>query len=98
MISRHQSKIDALRSEYDQIRESFDSRMASHNQQLRELWSTIESELLEEAPYLEDYPIPQARPARELGNGLYNTQREYMEQISAYKSFQGKDNSEPEVD
>lgn len=37
-----------------------------------------------------DYPLPEAHQAREIGDGLYNSERGYLEQIDAYKQFQGK--------
>jgi len=41
-------------------------------------------------PALDAYPVPQAVFAEEIDDGLYNSRRDYLEQIAAYKQFQGK--------
>jgi len=37
-----------------------------------------------------DYPVSEAEEGDEIGDGLYNSERDYLEQIDAYKKFQGK--------
>jgi hypothetical protein len=37
------------------------------------------------------YPVPQPYEAEEIGEGLYNSRRDYLSQIVAYKEFQGKE-------
>ena len=41
-------------------------------------------------PDLDDYPIPPGREANEIGEGLFNSQRDYLAQLNAYKVHQGK--------
>lgn len=50
----------------------------------------ISGDLARERPSLRDYPIPEADGAREAGEGLYNSERDYIDQIAEYKAFQGK--------
>jgi len=39
---------------------------------------------------VDGYPVPQASVGAELGEGLYNTGRDYIEQVESYKLFQGR--------
>jgi hypothetical protein len=54
------------------------------------LWSVIADELEEEMPMIAPAHIPSAEGAREISNSLYNSQNDYITQMSAYKKFQGK--------
>ena len=51
--------------------------------------------LLVELRFSDDYLIPEAHEADEIGEGLYNIERDYLEQNEVYKSFRGK--NAPEV-
>ncbi len=50
----------------------------------------MRSELDLSVPHVEHYPLPQPLYAEEIGEGLYNSERDYLEQLEAYKEFQGK--------
>ena len=54
------------------------------------LWAAITEDLQVRTPDLDEYEVPQAEEAEELGEGLYNSTRSYLEQIEVYKAFQGK--------
>jgi len=41
-------------------------------------------------PDLSAYPIPDAEEAEELSGQLFNSERNYIDQLKAYKDFQGK--------
>lgn len=90
VLDRHQTAIEKLRAEYDAIRRDFEQRLGSYQERQAELWQAISGDLATEQPDLEDYPLPEARPADEINSGLYNSERDYTEQIIAYKAFQGK--------
>jgi hypothetical protein len=90
VLDRHQAEIDTLRAEYDAIRRDFEARMADYRERQAELWQAIIGKLEEERPDLDNYPLPEAREAREIGAGLYDSARDYTEQIRVYKAFQGK--------
>ncbi len=90
-LQRHQEEIAALRAELADIHADFAPRMQVYGERLQSLWQAISADLAAAAPDLADYPLPEAREARELGEGLYNSQRDYLEQIDAYKGFQGKE-------
>jgi hypothetical protein len=94
VISQHEGDINALRAEYNTIRDEFSARMASHNERLTSLWATIQDELESDAPVLSADHIPKATDAREIADALYNSRRDYFTQMSIYKSFQGKESIE----
>jgi hypothetical protein len=48
-------------------------------------------ELVSAAPDIGDYPIPEPADGNEFSSGLYNSMRAYLDQINAYKQFQGKE-------
>jgi hypothetical protein len=52
--------------------------------------STGHSELNRSVPPLEQYPLPYPMYSDEIGDGLYNSERDYLHQLEAYKEFQGK--------
>lgn len=39
-------------------------------------------------PDLSEYAVLEPVIAQEIGDGLYNSERDYLEQIEAYKQFQ----------
>lgn len=90
ILDGHASEVAALEAEYQQISAALQARLADHLRRRAALWETITDELREEKPDITDYPLPRPEEADELGEGLYNSQREYFEQIQAYKDFQGK--------
>jgi len=50
----------------------------------------MRSELDLSVPGLDDYPLPAPVFTGEFGEGLYDSSRDYLQQIEAYKQFQGK--------
>jgi hypothetical protein len=90
VLTEHDSEISALRQRYEEIRAEFAARVADYNVDLSALWATITEDLQARTPDLDEFPVPQAEEAEELGDGLYNSERSYLEQIEVYKAFQGK--------
>jgi hypothetical protein len=88
VIERYSDQIEAARAELEQIRADFGPRMEAYSNRIQALWQAISRDLEEAAPDIDAYPLPEARPAREIGDGLYNSSRDYLEQIEEYKRFQ----------
>ncbi len=84
------SEVAQLRGEYAQIQSEFDARMADFGERLRSLWQSMTYELDNYTGTVDSYPVPQAYWGQELGEGLFNTSREYIEQVRSYKQFQGR--------
>ncbi|HSH81235.1 MAG TPA: hypothetical protein VLA19_22100 [Herpetosiphonaceae bacterium] len=90
IIERHAAEIAALKQTHESIRAEFAARMEDYRQRLADVWQAISDDLEAVAPDLDDYPIPEGHAARELGEGLFNSSREYIKQLSVYKAHQGK--------
>lgn len=91
IIANHQSSIDALQNEYNQLHREFEARFRSYGERLQVLWQAIVDDLEQQAPDIDDYPIPEASLGRERAAALYDSQRNYVEQIEHYKAYQGKE-------
>ena len=64
--------------------------MSAFSEQLHAVWETATAQLDRYTEVVDSYPVPQAYVGNELGEGLYNTEREYVEQVESYKLFQGR--------
>lgn len=83
-------QVSERRQELEQIRTDFAPRMKAYSDQLQQLWQEVSDDLRASILDLDEYPLPEADAASEIGEGLYNSERDYLEQIDVYKSFQGK--------
>jgi hypothetical protein len=86
----YEEQLNALKAEHEAIRSAFETQVAGYAQRTKELWQAIRYDLRKNMPDVESYPVPQAYEADEIGEGLYNSARDYLTQIQAYKEFQGK--------
>lgn len=90
VIARYAGDIQAVQAEYAQLKADFAGRMERYSLQLKAVWQAMRQELDQSIPDLSYYAVPEAVIAGEIGDGLYNSERDYLEQIEAYKQFQGK--------
>lgn len=90
VITRHADEIATAKAELEGIRADLGPRMQVYGERVQRLWQAMSDDLLASTLDLDEYPRPVARPAREAGEGLYNSERDYLEQIAIYKQFQGK--------
>ncbi|HEY6406512.1 MAG TPA: hypothetical protein VIY29_03480 [Ktedonobacteraceae bacterium] len=90
VTARFAGDIEMLRAVHAQLQQEFGARMAAYGEQVQAVWQTMRSELDLSVPQLDDYPLPSPIFTDELGYGLYDSARDYLEQIEAYKQFQGK--------
>lgn len=88
ILSSYQDDIDAAETELEVLRAEVGDRLDAYSQRVQHLWRAIRDTMETETPALRD--IPEAREADEIGDGLYNSQRSYLDQIAVYKAFQGK--------
>lgn len=91
VLGSYEQELENLKAEHASLKQSFVVQMEGYGQRVRRVWQAIGQDLREQLPQLEDYPIPQPYEAEELGDGLYNSERDYLNQIAAYKAFQGKE-------
>src|SRR6266513_3574603 len=90
VAGRYTDDVEALRSEYEQLQREFEGRMAGYTQRVQGLWQDMRQELDVSVPDLSYYPVPQPECFGEIGDGLYESSRDYLVQLEAYKVFQGK--------
>ena len=90
VISRYADDVNVLQTAYQALQHEFAARTARFSDQVRDVWQVIRHDLDTYMPDVNAYPLPQAALANEIGDGLYNSDRDYLEQIEAYKLFQGK--------
>jgi hypothetical protein len=90
VMGSYQQEVSELRAEYDQIRADLETRLGGFSERLRSVWQAMRRDLNEYTSIVENYPVPEASWGQELGEGLYNSLRDYMEQVEAYKQFQGR--------
>ena len=86
----HSEDIERLRATYQEIRQEFTAKVAGVQEEIDRIWQAISAVLEDETPDMQDYWLPEAEQAAEPAGALFDSQREYGEQIDAYKSFQGK--------
>lgn len=91
IIAPHEERLAQLRADYETVRQEFQERVNVMQTELMQLWQAISEEMEDQAPDLDDYPIPEASVAHENGGALYDSSRGYLAQIEAYKGFQGKE-------
>lgn len=92
VLERHDTQLASVRAELEQIRADLGPRMETYTSHLENVWHGISDDLhstLEQE--FGEFGLTQARIAEEFGPGLYDSQRDYLKQISAYKQFQGKE-------
>lgn len=87
---RYREQIAACSQELEGIRADFAPRMETYSSHIQELWQAMREDMQDEVPTLDDYVMPVASLGEEIGDGLYNSQRSYLDQIEVYKQFQGK--------
>jgi len=88
VILNHALELDKLKSDYKKFQEEIAGRMEELNQQARELYDRIADDLQEFAPDPAEVVLPHALDVEELSDPLFDTERDYLDQIRAYKNFQ----------
>ncbi|MFL5625207.1 MAG: hypothetical protein ACJ788_06370 [Ktedonobacteraceae bacterium] len=90
VLDPYQPDIEALREEYAHLQKEYAGRMQGYGERLTRIWQAMRQEMALTAPRLGGSALPEAAIADEIGEGLYDSTRDYIEQIDAYKQFQGK--------
>jgi hypothetical protein len=90
VTDRFAGDIEALRAVHAQLQHEFGAHMVAYSEQVQTLWQAMRSELDLSVPPLDSYPLPAPIFTDELMEGLYESERDYQQQLEAYKQFQGK--------
>jgi hypothetical protein len=86
----YQEELKELREEHEAIEQEMGPRLEAYARRLKALWQAIRRHLQASVLDVEEYPVPVPELAYERDEGLYNSTRDYLTQIQAYKEFQGK--------
>jgi hypothetical protein len=79
VIAEYQPQIDELEAEADDL-----------NDKIKSLWHAIETELINRAPDIEGIEWPEPSDGDPDPDPLFDSNRDYMEQLDRYKLHQGK--------
>lgn len=90
VLGNHADDIGQLRAEYDALRQEVAGRLASLNRRIQHKWQAISAELDAVAPDVGAYELPTAPAVIEQADVLYDSQRDYLEQLTWFKQFQGR--------
>lgn len=90
VYSTYEEELRDVRAEHQAIKEALEVRVQGYAQRVKNLWQAMRDDLRANVLDLEAYPVPFPIGTEEFGEGLYNSARDYLEQIQAYKTFQGK--------
>ncbi len=88
VYAEHEDAIEQIRANYDALRQRIAEELAEQQGAIRDLWAVIQSKLEERQPDIELYQVPEAEEADELSDPLYDSSRDYREQLDNYKAFQ----------
>lgn len=92
ILDEYEGQLYPLRQQYREIEERFNRDAQPVAEKIECLYNHIKTDLTERAINLDDYPVPKAAEGDEVGEGLFNSQRTYLDQLHAYKVFQGRSN------
>jgi hypothetical protein len=89
-LADHAEAMAGLRREYDSIQQEFGRRVEAWRSRAEEVWRAVRKEIEANEPEPDQVHVPEAREADERDHPLYDSQRDYIAQLNAYKRFQGK--------
>jgi hypothetical protein len=97
VIGRHSDERDAIEMEHDDLIEQCNDALAQFRELLdqiddrfQQLQRTIARELREEAPDPDSIEWPEPKEGDEDDDPLFDSMRDYLDQIARYKAHQGK--------
>ena len=91
VLAAHADEIIELKREHRLLSSEFESRFQDLNHRLKNLRHAIISDLEDQMPDISDFSMPEPDHATELESPLFDSDRDYFQQLVEYKKFQGKD-------
>ncbi|ULR43652.1 hypothetical protein [Rhizobium sp. K102] len=82
--------IAEIQRRYDELKASFNAGAEALEEETRELWPQIAEELQASIPAFDPEDMPQPRPASPPDEPLFDSRRPYLDQIDAYRRWQGR--------
>ncbi len=90
VLMEYSQEIDNLRNEYGALRDEYRERFKSISEKMRQLWQAIREDMGQKVPDLGYYTWPEAVVQGDNGQCLFDSTRNYLEQLEHYKKFQGR--------
>jgi hypothetical protein len=94
IVDGYDDKIAGFEAEYDEIKEEFEPKIRGLKGRIKKVWQAIRTEM--DDADLPDIDVPKAEidTENEWSEPLYDSSRDYEEQIEHYKMFQNGESSE----
>ena len=83
-----------LRAEHASLQAEFGKRFEDYAGRLASLWGRIAQDMEAATPGLYEYPIPSGALVEETDAALYDSTRDYLRQLHAYKTYQGRNDNQ----
>lgn len=90
VMDGHEQELQQARAEHERLKALVEQQVGAYGEWMATLWTHLRRELERAARQVEMPPLPEAYCYGELGEGLYNSLRDYLTQVEAYKQFQGR--------
>lgn len=101
VVSQHADEHDAIEAEHDDLIEQCNATLAQYQEPLqqvedrfRDLQATIIDELDDATPDLDAIEWPEPKEGDEDDDPLFDSTRDYLDQVARYKEHQGKSTTE----
>ncbi len=88
--AEHRAKIKTLESEWEKIAKKHARQIAAWQKRAKVVWHTMSNLLEAEAPDPDEIEWPEPDDGDEDDDPLFDSTRNYVEQIDCYKEYQGK--------
>lgn len=88
---RERFDITGIEQRYEALIETFKEDVARLEEETEELWPQIAKALEEVRPEFDPADMPEPRPANPPDAPLFDSKRDYVEQIDHYRSWQGRE-------
>lgn len=82
--------IEDIQGRYDEAFDVFEAAVAEIERDTEQLWPQIASELREKVPQYDPADFPQPKPATPPEEPLFDSRRDYLDQMDHYRRWQGK--------
>ncbi|MGR8961012.1 hypothetical protein [Rhizobium leguminosarum] len=79
-----------IQRRYDELKDSFKAGAEALEEETRELWPQIAEDLRASIPAFDPEDMPEPRPASPPDEPLFDSSRSYLDQIDAYRRWQGR--------
>lgn len=83
----YQGEFDDVRRRYEAVYVECAHQFSALHEEIADLWEKMRQGLEATCPLVLE--VPEAEGGDELGEGLYDARRRYLEQLEAYRAFRG---------